>query len=114
MQQQTGDFSPAACDDGDVSCAHRHQRMPDVPFPSRGARLSRQLAAAAAVRTVTLAALRTAGSALRSVRKNPLSFPIATRLEAQQEVDALLAVLADLDDIVSGKRTRIGGRDADE
>ena len=109
MQQQSDVFPVMAHDDGDDS-AYRHQRMPDVPFASRGA----QLAAAAAVRTVTLAALRTAGSALRSVRKNPLSFPIATRLEAQQEVNALLAGLADLDDIVSGKRTRIGGRDADE
>ncbi len=82
MQQQSDVFPVMAHDDGDDS-AYRHQRMPDVPFASRGA----QLAAAAAVRTVTLAALRTAGSALRSVRKNPLSFPIATRLEAQQEVN---------------------------
>ena len=114
MQHQTGDLHTAAHDDSDVSTAHRHQTMPDVPFPSRGARFARQLAAAAAVRTVTLAALRTAARALRTVRANPLSFPSASRLEAQSEVDALLAVLADLDDIVSGKRTRIGGRDADE
>ncbi len=85
-----------------------------MPFPARGARLSRQLAAAAAVRTVTLAALRTAARALRTVQKNPLSFPIATRLEAQGEVDDLLATLADLDDLVSGKKTRVGGRDVDE
>lgn len=104
MQQQTGDFSPAACGDGDVSCAHRHQTMPDVPFPARGARFARQLATAAAVRTVTLAALRTAGRALRSVRANPLSFPIASRDGAQQTIDDILAALADLDDVVLGRR----------
>lgn len=110
MQHQTGVFSVAGQDHGDVSCAYRHQTMPDVPFPSLGSRI----AAAAAVRTVTLAALRTAGSALRKVRRNPLSFPIATRDGAQATVDDILDALADLDDIVSGKRTRIGGRDADE
>ena len=99
MQHQTGDLHTAAHDGGDES-AYRHQTMPDVPFASRGA----QLAAAAAVRTVTLAALRTAARALRSVRINPLSFPIASRSGAQQTLDDILEAIADLDDVASGRR----------
>ncbi len=99
MQQQSDVFPVMAHDDGDDS-AYRHQRMPDVPFASRGA----QLAAAAAVRTVTLAALRTAARALRSVRLNPLSFPIASRSGAQQTLDDILEAIADLDDVASGRR----------